>query len=199
MVFKELPSKAIRGKYGSSKGKSLVGPKSWSKVIVSTKKRKVVSSSDYEFKVGEDVQDIIPIKKYASTKTCAAILEKNVERWKYVDQRRIALEKELAKGFLKCKEIVDLIEDGGLMRTVTSFHPCYEGLVKQFVVSVPDGYDDVKSKDYRKINVRGNVVTFSPAVITKFLDKFEEPQAKLEDTDDQVCKEITGGHEALEK
>ena len=76
------------------------------------------------------------------------------------------------------------------MKTVTKFGPCYESLVKEFMVTIPDGCDDVKSVDYRKVYVRGNVVTFSPAVINKFLGRTEEPQAELEVTDDQVCKEI---------
>lgn len=39
--------------------------------------------------------------------------------------------------------------------------------------------------------MRGNVVTLSPVVIKKFLGRPYEPQAELEVTDDQVCKEIT--------
>ncbi|XP_050889977.1 uncharacterized protein LOC127095311 [Lathyrus oleraceus] len=77
------------------------------------------------------------------------------------------------------------------MKTITKFGPCYKGLVKEFVVTIPDGCDDVKSEDYRKVYVRGNVVTFSPAVINKFLGRTKEPQVELEVTDDPVCKEIT--------
>ncbi|XP_050896246.1 uncharacterized protein LOC127102984 [Lathyrus oleraceus] len=116
---------------------------------------------------------------------------KNVERWKYVIQRRIALERELRKDALKCKEVVEIIEVVGLMKTVTKFGPFYKGLVKEFVVTIPDGCDDVKSEDYRKVYVRGHVMTFSPAVINKFLGRTEEPHGELEVTDDQVCKEIT--------
>lgn len=77
------------------------------------------------------------------------------------------------------------------MKTVIKFRPCYESLVKEFVVIIPDGYDDVKNVDYRKVYVIGKVVTFSPPVTNKFLGRTEEPQAELEVTDDQVCKEIT--------
>ena len=77
------------------------------------------------------------------------------------------------------------------MKTVTKFGPCYESLVKEFMVTIPDGCDDVKSVDYRKVYVRGNVVTFSPAVIKKFLGRIEEPRVELEVIDDQVCNEIT--------
>lgn len=70
------------------------------------------------------------------------------------------------------------------MKTVTKFGPCYESLVKEFVVTIPDGCDDVKNADYRKVYVRGNVVTFSPIVINKFLGRIEEPRVELEVTDD---------------
>ncbi|XP_050897098.1 uncharacterized protein LOC127103905 [Lathyrus oleraceus] len=64
-------------------------------------------------------------------------------------------------------------------------------LAKEFVVTIPDGCDNAKSEYYRKVYVRGNAVTFSPAVINKFLGRTEEPQDELEVTNDQVCKEIT--------
>lgn len=105
---------------------------------------------------------------------------KNVERWKYVIQKRIALERGLGEDALKCKEFVKLIEVSGLIKTITKFGPCYECPVKEFVVTIPDGCDYVKSEDYRKVYVRVNVVTFSPAVINKFMGRIEEPQAELE-------------------
>ncbi|XP_050877362.1 uncharacterized protein LOC127081122 [Lathyrus oleraceus] len=116
---------------------------------------------------------------------------KNVERWKYVIQRRVSLERELGKDALKCKEVMELIEVVGLMKIVTQFGPCYESLVKEFVVTIPDGCDDTKSADYGKVYVRGNAVTFSPVVINKLLGRTEGSRDELEVTDDQVCKEIT--------
>lgn len=100
---------------------------------------------------------------------------KNVERWKYVIQMRVALERELGKDALKCKKVVELIEVVVLTKTITKFGLCYEILVKEFVVTILDGCDDVKSVDYRKVYVRGNVVTFSPTVINKFLGRTEKP------------------------
>ncbi|XP_050915810.1 uncharacterized protein LOC127130897 [Lathyrus oleraceus] len=139
-----------------------------------TPKEKVVSSSDPEFDVEKYVQDITPVNKSDNKKPHAAMPKaplnnvslhyvKNAERWKYVIQRR----------------------------TVTQFGHCYESLVKEFMVTIPDGCDDVNSADYGKVCVRGNVVTFSPAVINKFIGRTKEPKAELEVTDDQVCKEIT--------
>lgn len=163
-MFEDSPSKEIKRKSGgmkstpsrSSKGKSSVGPaRSWSKVVTPTRKRKVFSSSDSEFEVEEDVQDITPVRRSAPKKPYVVVPEapldnvslhyvKNAKRWKYVIQRRITLERELGKDALKCKEVVELIEAAGLIKIVTKFGPYYEGLVKEFVVTIFDGCDDVK-------------------------------------------------------
>lgn len=117
MRFEDSPSKEIKRKYGdmqntpsrSSKGKYHVGlVRPWSKVVTLTRKRKVVSSSDFEFEVEEDVQDITPVRRSAPKKPYVVVPKapldnvslhyvKNVERWKYVIQRRIALNGELGK------------------------------------------------------------------------------------------------------
>ncbi|XP_050918907.1 uncharacterized protein LOC127136390 [Lathyrus oleraceus] len=146
-------------------------------------------------------KDITPIKRSANKKPHDAISKvpldnaslhymKNAERWKYVIQKRVAIERELGKDALKCKEVMKLIEIVRLMNIVTHFGTCYKNLVKEFVVTIPDGCDDKKSVDYGKVYVKGNVVTFSPIVINKFLGRTDEPQAESEVTDDQVCKEI---------
>ena len=56
---------------------------------------------------------------------------------------------------------------------------------------IPDGCDGNKSAEYGKVYMRVSVVTFSPTVINNFIGRTDEPQAELEATDDQVCKEIT--------
>lgn len=70
-----------------------------------------------------------------------------------------------------------------MIKTDTQFGPYYESLVKEFVVTISDGCDDAKSADYGKVYVRGNVVTFSPAVINKFLGRTEVSRDELEVTD----------------
>lgn len=47
------------------------------------------------------------------------------------------------------------------------------------MVTIPDGCDDTKNANLGKVYVRGNVVTFSPVVINKFLGRTEVPQTKL--------------------
>lgn len=54
----------------------------------------------------------------------------NVQKWNFVCQIRIDLERELRVEDLKCKEIVDLLKVVGLMKTVFELGPCYTKLVK---------------------------------------------------------------------
>lgn len=77
MVFEDSPSKEMKRKYSglkstpsrSSLRKSHVGTtRSWSKFVTPTRERKVVSSSDFEFHVEKDVQDITPVKRSATKK-----------------------------------------------------------------------------------------------------------------------------------
>lgn len=171
MVFEDSPSREMKRKSGglkrtpsrSSIGKSSVGPtRSWSKVVTPTRKRKVVSFSNSELDVEKNVQDITPVNISANKKPYVVVHKapldnvflhyvKNTERWKYIIQNRVAMERELGKDALKFKEVVELIEAARLMKTVTKFGPCYESLVKEFVVTITDGCDDVQSVDYGKV------------------------------------------------
>ena len=85
-----------------------------------------------------------------------------------------------------------LIKVTGLMKIVSKISPCYERLVKEFVVSISDECNDEGSKDYGKVVVRGKSVNFSPIMINKYMGSTEEPQAKLEKLDDKVCRKIIG-------
>ncbi|XP_050888509.1 uncharacterized protein LOC127093609 [Lathyrus oleraceus] len=75
--------------------------------------------------------------------------------WKYVYHKRLTLERELAQNVLECKEIVDLIQEARLMKTVTQLSKCYEILVKEFIVNVSEECVDGKSREFRKVYVRG--------------------------------------------
>ncbi|XP_050908528.1 uncharacterized protein LOC127122192 [Lathyrus oleraceus] len=94
--------------------------------------------------------------------------------------KRLALERELAQNVLDCKDIMDLIQEAGLMKTVTQFSKCYEMLVKEFIVNLSEECDDGKSKEFRKVYVRGKCVNFSPSVINKYLGRPDEAQPELE-------------------
>ncbi|KAK2409967.1 hypothetical protein QL285_045362 [Trifolium repens] len=115
----------------------------------------------------------------------------SARKWKFVANRRIALERELSAEASEQKEIIALIEEAGLMKTVTGIGECYEKLVKEFLVNIPEDYDIPLSKEHHKVYVRGKCVHFSPAIINKFLGNKEDGYSELEVTNNQVCKTIT--------
>ncbi|XP_050897942.1 uncharacterized protein LOC127104839 [Lathyrus oleraceus] len=143
---------------GSLKRKVHGPAKSWSKGVPKKKKTKSVDvESDSD--VPCDVPDTL---------------------WKYVYQKRLALERELAQNVLECKDIMDLIQEAGLMKTVTQFSKCYEMLLKEFIVNLSKECADGKSKEFRKVYVRGKCVNFSPSVINKYLGRPDVAQPELE-------------------
>ncbi|XP_058767709.1 uncharacterized protein LOC131641428 [Vicia villosa] len=180
-----------------------VGPKkAWSKVV--PKKRK--ARSNFENKscsdVAADVNDIHPKKKVSTSKLAASVPEvpidnisfhypSSVLRWKFFYQKRLALERELAQNALGYEEIMNLIHEAGLMKTVTQLSKCYEVLVKEFIVNLHEDCGNKETEEYLKVFVRGKCINFSPTVINKFLERSNEAQPELEVSDNQMCKEIT--------
>ncbi|PNX67063.1 envelope-like protein, partial [Trifolium pratense] len=114
-------------------------------------------------------------------------------RWDYIYQRRLAVERELTKDALKCQDILDYIKEAGLLKTACDFSPCYELLVREFLVNIPEECDNPLSKDYHKVFVRGKCINFSPVVINNYLGRSIEPKAELEVANDVVSSEITAG------
>ncbi|XP_058784028.1 uncharacterized protein LOC131658790 [Vicia villosa] len=97
---------------------------------------------------------------------------------------------ELAPNALANKEVLELIQEAGLLKTVCNLPKCYEKLVKEFVVNLSEDYGNSRIVDYRKVFVRGKCVSFSPYVINKFLGRTDEAQTELEVTDNKVCQVI---------
>ncbi|XP_050916327.1 uncharacterized protein LOC127131449 [Lathyrus oleraceus] len=97
-------------------------------------------------------------------------------KWKFVIQIRVVVERELGKDVVEVKEVMDLMKTVGLMKTVVGFSQCYEGLVKEFIVNIPEDIVDKNSKEFCKVFVRGRRV---------------EGAGELEATDNEVCREIT--------
>ncbi|XP_058733009.1 uncharacterized protein LOC131604594 [Vicia villosa] len=166
------------------------------------KKRKEREIVEPESEVEVNVPDIPSRKKPTTSKLVASIPEvpidnvsfhyaSSVSRWKYVLQKRLAVERELAPNALENKEVLELIQEAGLLKTVFNFPKCYGKLVKEFVVNLSEECDNSRSADYRKVFVRGKCVSFSPFVINKFLGRTDEAQTDLEVTDNQVCQVIT--------
>ncbi|XP_058726143.1 uncharacterized protein LOC131597464 [Vicia villosa] len=178
-----------------------VGPsKSWSRVI--PRKRKEREIVEPESDVETNVPDIPSRKKPTTSKLAANILEvpinnvsfhyaSSVNRWKYVLQKRLVVERVLAPNALENKEVLKLIQEAGLLKTVCNLPKCYEKLVKEFVVNLSKDCVNRRIEDYRRVFVRGKCVLFSSSVINNFLGRTDEAQLELEVTDNQVCQVIT--------
>ncbi|KAH1221770.1 hypothetical protein GmHk_12G035109 [Glycine max] len=172
-----------------------------SKVAIPSKKRKEISSSDSDDDVELDVSTSKRAKK-SGRKVPGNVPDApldnisfhsigNVEKWKYVYQRRLAVERELGRDALDCKEIMDLIKAAGLLKTVTKLGDCYESLVKEFIVNIPSDITNRKSDEYQRVFVRGKCVRFSPAVINKYLDRPTDGVVDIAVSEHQIAKEIT--------
>ncbi|KAL5141697.1 hypothetical protein HKD37_09G024993 [Glycine soja] len=172
-----------------------------SKVAIPSKKRKEISSSDSDDDFELDVSTSKRAKK-SGRKVPGNVPDApldnisfhsigNVEKWKYVYQRRLAVERELGRDALDCKETMDLIKAAGLLKTVTKLGDCYEGLVREFIVNIPSDITNRKSDDYQKVFVRGKCVRFSPAVINKYLDRPTDGVMDIAVSEHQIAKEIT--------
>ncbi|XP_050909982.1 uncharacterized protein LOC127123846 [Lathyrus oleraceus] len=110
--------------------------KPWSKVEVG--KRKERDNSDSKEDVKDDVPNISPAKRQVVQKSpgkAAAVhldnisfhLEDGATKWKYVIQRRVTIERELGQEAVEVKEVIELIKNVGLMKTVVTLPQCYEG------------------------------------------------------------------------
>ncbi|XP_058749928.1 uncharacterized protein LOC131622901 [Vicia villosa] len=178
-----------------------IGPsKSWSKVVPKKRKARAVEESESDVEV--NVHDIPLKKKLATSKLAASVPEVPIDnvsfhfaastnRWKFVYQKRLAFEMELAQNARDCKDIMDLIEAAGLIKTVVHLSKCYEMLVKEFLVNLSEECADKRSKEFRKVFVRGKCVNFSSTVINNLLGRSDEAQPKLEVSDNKVCQVIT--------
>ncbi|XP_050890873.1 uncharacterized protein LOC127096332 [Lathyrus oleraceus] len=157
-----MPSKSLRRR-------TSVGPtKGWSKVVTPISK-----------------------KKSLNVMSSLTVMSNNVEKWNFVYQRRLELERELGKDAFECKEVMGLIQEVGLTKSVTGFGKCYEMLVKEFVVNISKECDNKISKEFRKVYVRGMCVEFSPEIINMFWGINGKEQIEVEVSDNVICREVT--------
>lgn len=98
------------------------------------------------------------------------------------------MERELGKDYFECKEVMDLIKEVGLMKSVAGFGKCYEMLVKELIMNISKDCNNKRSKEFRKVYVRGKCVEFSPEFINRFIGRSEEEQAKVEVSDNVICR-----------
>ncbi|TYK21311.1 F5J5.1 [Cucumis melo var. makuwa] len=96
-------------------------------------------------------------------------LEENVQRWKYVVHRRLADEVNLSEKHHSCLSIMNLIEKAGLCKTFSDVGPFYLQLIREFIVNLPDDFNDPSRQNYQTVHIRGFKFTISPAVTNGFL------------------------------
>ncbi|XP_050895490.1 uncharacterized protein LOC127102120 [Lathyrus oleraceus] len=165
--MKTRKGKSVAELMSARKAKKIagIGPsKPWSKVEI--KKRKVIDDFEPKEDVEEDVPDISPTKKTNVRKSPV--------------KRRVDVERELGKDAADVKEVMDLIQAAGLLKTVVGLSQCYEGLVKEFIINIPENIFDKNNKEFCKVYVRCKCITFSPTVINNFLGRNNEGAGELE-------------------
>jgi hypothetical protein len=190
------------GETPKSKNKTVgIGPKkNWSKVKVKstdrrTRRKKVGSSDESDYYVEEDVSNInvstsnmVAERKVVKTVSNVPIdkvsfhFPENALRWKYIFHRRLAVERELGKEAMEMEQVISMIKEAGLLKTVCNIGNCYEKLVREFLVNMPRDCDNFLSQEYQKVYVRGECVNFSPDIINRFLGIEEVNDAELKVT-----------------
>ncbi|TYK30679.1 uncharacterized protein E5676_scaffold1704G00220 [Cucumis melo var. makuwa] len=65
--------------------------------------------------------------------------------------------------------IMDLILKAGLEKTISNVSPFYPQLIREFIVNLPDEFNNPSSVDYQIVHIRGFKFVISPAVINGFL------------------------------
>ena len=116
-----------------------------------------------------DTKKIPPNIPFVPTDGISFHHEKNVQRWKFVVQRRLADEVNVSDKHQFYMSIMNLIERVGLSKTSSNVGPFYPQLIGKFIVNFPDELNDFSSLDYQTVHIRGFKFVISPAVRNDFL------------------------------
>ena len=57
------------------------------------------------------------------------------------------------------------------MNIVSSIGPCYEKMIKEFIVNVSPYCNIERIQQYKKVYVRGKCVKFSPSIIAAYVGR----------------------------
>ncbi|XP_057452265.1 uncharacterized protein LOC130744087 [Lotus japonicus] len=176
------------------------------KVAASTgRKRKHVSDTNSK----PDVEQVVPdISTSSKKRVKGKMIPLNVpdapmnnvsfhsaefaQRWKFVFQRRVVVERELSEEALSYTKIMTIIEQVGLMKTVTGLGKCFIQLVREFTVNIPSDCDNEDSAEYRKMFVRGKDIDFSLEVNNTYLGRSPDAVTDEESDLDRVANTLTG-------
>ncbi|TYK14798.1 uncharacterized protein E5676_scaffold1610G00420 [Cucumis melo var. makuwa] len=66
--------------------------------------------------------------------------------------------------------IMDFIERAGLIKTISNVGPFYPQLIREFIINLPNDFNDQSSLDYQTVHIRGFKFVISPIVINGFLE-----------------------------
>ncbi|XP_057432573.1 uncharacterized protein LOC130725353 [Lotus japonicus] len=149
-------------------------------IVPSAKKRRV----------GKRIPENVPV---APMDNVSFHSEESVGKWKYVYKRRIAQERELATEVLACQDVMELLEEAGLMQTVVGLGRCFYKLVKEFIVNIYVDCNVSRSPEFHKVFVRGKCIHFSPLVVNSYLGRSSADVVGEEISLDEIAAEITAG------
>ncbi|TYK14492.1 uncharacterized protein E5676_scaffold15G00030 [Cucumis melo var. makuwa] len=95
--------------------------------------------------------------------------EESVQYWKFVMQKRIVDKVNISDKHQSCMSIMDLIHKAGLEKTISDVGPFYPQLISEFIVNLPNEFNNPSSADYQMVHIRGFKFVISLAVINGFL------------------------------
>ncbi|XP_050887278.1 uncharacterized protein LOC127092446 [Lathyrus oleraceus] len=166
------PSKFVRKKDN-------VGPtKSWSKVVTPTLKKKSLKRKEVPTESSEFDQDVEHNVQYIISTSRKQAYGKKIPS--------DILEYHFTTSFFTLWKILK----NGNMFIKEGFRKCYEILVKKLIMNISKECDNKRSKEFRKVYVRGRCVDFYPEIINRFLGRNEEEQAEIEVSNNFIYKEI---------
>ena len=84
-------------------------------------------------------------------------------------QQRIADEVNVSDKHKSCMSIMNLYERASSSKTISNVGPFYPQLIREFIVNLPDEFNDPSSPNYQTVHIRGFKFVISPAVINGFL------------------------------
>lgn len=88
---------------------------------------------------------------------------------KYVVKQKIVDEKELSPSIQECLDLMDLLLEAELDKTVLCLGLFYPQLAREFIVNLSADFDNPSSLSFQKVNIWGHQFEFSTAIINKFL------------------------------
>ncbi|KAA0041954.1 uncharacterized protein E5676_scaffold306G001650 [Cucumis melo var. makuwa] len=88
---------------------------------------------------------------------------------KFVVQRRIVNEVNISDKHQSCMSIMDLIQRASLEKTISNVGLFYSQLIREFIINLPDEFNNPSSPEYQTVHIRGLKFVISPAVINGFL------------------------------